>query len=145
MSTSKMTTISPFSNYLNGKINYLKLPSVTPESFFYLAPSKLFKSEKPYLSRLPYSPEAKRSSIVAQNHTVSIHDLSGSESFFKLEDSGFEFAKCPIRVKQWSDASVLQYTVQLSEWLKQHLNCSRIFTYAYNVSQLCYDYKLDRC
>lgn len=129
---SEMDPLFQSSNSLDEHFSRLKLPSVTPESFLHLAPSKLVESEKPYLSRLPHSSEIKWTNIVTQNYTVPIHNVSGNESLFKLADSGFEFAKCPIRIKTWCDSSVSEYLTKLSEWLKQRLNCSRIFVYAYN-------------
>jgi hypothetical protein len=135
MSDPRMSNPFEFSNYLDEQINRLKLPSVTPKSFPHLAPLKLYHSEKPYLSRLPYMPELKRTNIITENHPITIFDVSGNESFFKLDESGFEFAKSPIRMQQWNDSSVCsEYIPRLKEWLKQHLNCSGVFIYAYNVS-----------
>lgn len=113
----------------------MKLPYVTPGSFPHLVPSKRYDIEKPYLSRLPYSPSLKRTNIVTQSNSLNVYDVSGNEKFFKLEESGFEFVKSPIRMQEWNDLSVnAEYIPRLKQWLKQHLDCSRVFIYAYNVS-----------
>jgi hypothetical protein len=115
----------------------MKLDSVTPDAFSFLVLLDLYHTEKPYLSRLPCGTDLERTNIVTEIHAINVFDVSGNESFFTLEESGFQFAKSPIRMQQWTDSSVCsEYIPKLEEWLIQHLNCSSVFIYAYNVSQI---------
>jgi hypothetical protein len=114
----------------------MNLQLVTCDEFHFLVPLDLYRTEKPYLSRLPCGTNLARTNIVTERHTIKVFDVSGHESFFTLEESGFQFAKSPIRMQQWTDSSVCsEYIPKLEEWLIQHLNCSGVFIYAYNVSQ----------
>lgn len=136
MSDSRPVNPSEFNHYLDEKITQMDLSCVIPESFPHLVPLERYHSEKLYLSRLPCLPALKRTNIVTRTYPVPIFDVSGNESFFKLDESGFEFAKSPIRVQLWNDLSVVSdYISRLKQWLKQHLNCLRVFVYAYNVSR----------
>ena len=114
----------------------MNLQSVTSDEFSFLVPLDLYRTEKPYLSRLPCGTNLARANIVTERHAIKLFDVSGHESFFTLEKSGFQFAKSPIRMQQWTDLSVCsEYIPKLEKWLIQHLNSSGVFIYAYNVSQ----------
>jgi hypothetical protein len=131
------TTIFPSAtgNSLDTQIKQLQLTGVAPESFSYLAPLELYRYEKPYLSRLPCLNGLKRTNIASQNYPVTVFDVSGHEELFTLSESGFQFSKFPVQINSWTDSSVCStYMPMLSEWLKQQLNCERVFLYAYNVS-----------
>jgi len=122
---------------LDGQLEPLKLPTVRPESFNYLAPLDLYEREKPYKCQLPATcfGESKMSNLASRNYPgVVIANVAGHESLFSLERSGFEFVKCPIEVREWSDETVLsEYLPSLAEWLKERLGCQAVFCYAYNV------------
>lgn len=123
------------SECLHGDIKALTMPYVTPVVFPYLAPSELYRFEKPYLSRLPYAAELKRTNIITESHPVRIFSVSGNEEYFILDECGFQFAKSPIQLQQWDERSVRsEYIPRMTDWLKSYLNCQRIFIYAYNVS-----------
>ncbi|KAK0736476.1 hypothetical protein B0T21DRAFT_180925 [Apiosordaria backusii] len=120
---------------LDRQLERLGLPAVTPNSFNHLAPLPLYQREKPYKCQLPEKlfKEHKMHNLVATNHPVSINDISGHEDIFSLAVSGFEFAKCPIEVAEWSDERVSDtYLPNLVEWLKERLGCQDVFCYAYN-------------
>ncbi|KAK4043856.1 hypothetical protein C8A01DRAFT_43232 [Parachaetomium inaequale] len=73
--------------------------------------------------------------LVSENYRVSIADVSGHEGRFSLPVSGFEFAKCPVAVQNWSDDYVSsEYLPGLVEWLKPRLGCRDVFCYAYNAT-----------
>lgn len=125
---------------LDEQIEALNLPIVRPQSFNYLAPLDLYDREKPYKCQLP-APcfgESKMSNLASRNYPgVAISNVSGHESLFSLDQSGFEFAKCPISVEDWSDEAVVSvYLPALAEWLKGRLGCQDVFCYAYNVRLL---------
>jgi hypothetical protein len=102
-------------------------------TFSYLAPLALYKSEKPYLSRLPSLPGLTRTNIVAKSYDVKVQEISGKEKDFLLDDCGFEFAKFPCEITQWSDAIAQSYYLPaLGVWLEAHLK-ARVYIYAYNV------------
>jgi hypothetical protein len=100
-----------------------------------MIPLNLYNTEKPYLSRLPSGTKLPRTNIVTESHALQVFNVSGHESGFTLEKSGFQYAKSPIRMEQWNDFSVsTEYIPKLEEWLVKHLKCSSAFIYAYNVS-----------
>ncbi|KXX82676.1 hypothetical protein MMYC01_201102 [Madurella mycetomatis] len=71
--------------------------------------------------------------LVSQSYSVSIADATGHEDLFSLAVSGFEFAKCPINIQEWSDDRVsTEYLPSLMEWLKWRFGCQDVFCYAYN-------------
>ncbi len=134
-----MTLVRPVTpplstNDLDEAFKCLNLPFVSVD-LNYLTPLDIYHLERPYLSRLPFIDELKRSNVVIQNHSVKMFDVSGHEDLFNLEDSGFEFTKAPVAMDSWTDSTVCSdYLPKLAEWLQEHLNCLRVFIYAYNVS-----------
>lgn len=123
-------------SHLDEQIRKLNLPTVRPEQFHHLAPLELYRRQKPYKCQLPESCFGgfKMHNLVSQSYPVTIADITGHESLFSLAVSGFEFAKCPLAVQDWSDACVSsEYLPRLVEWLKGRLGCRDVFCYAYNV------------
>ncbi|KAK4446913.1 hypothetical protein QBC34DRAFT_144192 [Podospora aff. communis PSN243] len=124
---------------LDQQMKLLDLPNVQPESFNYLAPLDLYQDEKPYKCQLPGSCFAgsKMNNLFSMNYPdVVISNVSGYESLFSLDQSGFEFAKCPVSVRGWSDETVVStYLPALVKWLKLRLDCQEVFCYAYNFRQ----------
>ncbi|KAK4176800.1 hypothetical protein QBC36DRAFT_328522 [Triangularia setosa] len=123
---------------LDQQLEKLRLPTARPSTFSHLAPVPLYQHEKPYKCQLPENlfKEYKMHNLVAMNHTVAINDISGHEDFFSLAVSGFEFARCPVDVGEWSDKRVSDiYLPRLVEWLKERLGCRDVFCYAYNFRQ----------
>lgn len=104
--------------------------------FQYLAPLKRYLAEKPYLSRLPFLPGFPRTNIVAESRSIPVYEVSGSESTFALDTSGFEFGRFPIsQPEEWTDAFIQAlYIPTMREWLKEHLHSAEVHVYAYNVS-----------
>ncbi|MCJ1310480.1 hypothetical protein MMC25_004144 [Agyrium rufum] len=118
---------------LQAEICDRRLPLVKVESFNYLAPLKLYQTQKPYLSRLPYAEDLKRSNIVAKSYPVNIYNIRGNEDLFSLDDSGFEFRSIPFQLNHWSDAGLQkEYIPFLTQWLKKHFQTERVLIYAYN-------------
>lgn len=113
--------------------------------FNYLAPLPLYCHEKPYLSRLPFIETLRRTNIATQPYPVKICDISGRESDFELDVSGFSFTTFPFQFCAWSDEFVqAQYIPALSAWLKLHFQSPRVVIYAYNVSEVWdFDYTSD--
>jgi hypothetical protein len=115
------------------------METIYPARFGYLAPLTRYETEKPYLSRLPALPEFTRSNIMGQNRPVPIHEVSGHEYLFKLDESGFEFVNIPGSFGQWSDSSICgTYMPVIRSWLKDHIGCEDVYIYAYSVSS-CHD------
>ncbi|KAG9234139.1 hypothetical protein BJ875DRAFT_401632 [Amylocarpus encephaloides] len=132
-STQSFTARQPSNNDIDGLIKFVNLQSVIFDAFPFLVPLDLYPTEKPFLSRLPFGTSLPRTNIVTEGHAIKVFDVSGHESFFTLEKSGFQFTKSPIRMQQWTDSSVCsEYIPKLEEWLIQHLNCPNVFIYAYN-------------
>lgn len=67
----------------------MKLQAVNLSKLHFLVPLDLYDIEKPYLSRLPHGTDLARTSIVTESHALTIFDVSGQESSFTLEESGF--------------------------------------------------------
>jgi len=121
---------------LDSQIRRAGLDAVTPASFHYLAPLAIYRSEKPYLSRLPSLSGLVRTNIVGRSQTVEIHEVSGNEYLFTLDQSGFEFAQFPAPIQDWTDSTVRgAYIPKLADWLRDYLTCTRVYIYAYNVSR----------
>jgi len=130
---------------LETQIQARQLPIVQAEAFNYLAPLPLYKEEKPYLSRLPFLEELRRSNIVGKSYSVKIHNVRGNEDLFSLDTSGFEFRTLPFQLKHWSDDRVrADYIPFLSRWLTEYFECQRVFIYAYNVCKALVLYYLAR-
>lgn len=110
------------------------LPKIKVDSITYLAPLELYKTEKPYFSQLPCGTLLKRTNLVESDHPVEIHDISGKESLFKLDEAGFQFMQVPTGISHWTDESVQsEYLPGLSAWLKEYFSCEKVFIYNYNV------------
>jgi hypothetical protein len=121
---------------LDEEFRGLRLPAVQPESFHHLAPLNRYHSEKPYKCQLPNEcfPGLEMHNLVSKSYRVSIADVTGHEARFSLAVSGFEFAKSPIDVQNWTDDYVSsEYLPGLVRWLTQRLGCRDVFCYAYNV------------
>ncbi|MCJ1393523.1 hypothetical protein MMC18_006398, partial [Xylographa bjoerkii] len=109
------------------------LPTIAVDAFNYLAPLELYRHQKPYLSRLPFIKELKRSNIVGKSYPTVIHNVRGNEHLFTLDKSGFEFIELPFNLHHWTDTSLQQkYIPFLSSWLEDYFECERVFIYAYN-------------
>lgn len=119
---------------LDADIHSRQLPFVDVADFNYLAPLELYKTQKPYLSRLPFVPELKRSSIVGKGYPVRIHNVRGNEDMLTLDGSGFEYHNAPFHLDTWTDDNVQsEYIPYLKNWLQEYFECDKMFIYAYNV------------
>lgn len=125
-----------YANSLDNEICSRHMNVSESSDFKYLAPLRRYLVEKPYLSRLPFLPGFARTNIVAENRGISVHEVSGSESTFALDTSGFEFAGFPVsQPEEWTDAFIQEsYIPAMRKWLKRHLHSAEIHVYAYNVS-----------
>lgn len=121
---------------LGNRVCTSRMKMVIPASFYYLAALDLYDQEKPYLSRLPSMPGFKRTNIVGQSRSIYMHEISGHEDLFSLDESGFEFVKWRQHLEAWTDALVCDsYIPKLTEWLQERLKCMKVYVYAYNVSR----------
>jgi hypothetical protein len=110
------------------------LPKIQVDSIIYLAPLKLYDTQKPYLSKLPCGTQLRRTNVVERSYQVEIRNICGKESLFKLDEAGFQFMQFPIKISDWTDESVQsEYLPDLSAWLKEYFSCERVFIYNYNV------------
>jgi hypothetical protein len=129
---------------LDEQVEWLALPAVEPVVFNYLAPLELYSRERPYRLQLPPLDGFKMTNIATKHYPVKIHDISGHEDLFTLAESGFQFTKCPVTVRDWTAHSMAQdYIPELKDWLTQYLGCESIFIYSYNVSvriNFCYHF-----
>jgi hypothetical protein len=110
------------------------IPKVTVDSFLYLAPLELYRTQKPYRSRLPYGGNLRRTNIIERGYQVEVRNVRGYEHLFTLESSGFQFVPLPTTISNWTDDNVRsKYLPDLSRWLKEYFRCQEVFIYAYNV------------
>jgi hypothetical protein len=110
------------------------LPKIQVDSITYLAPLKLYNTQKPYFSQLPCGTQLRRTNLVERGYPVEIRDICGKESLFKLDEAGFQFMQFPTRISNWTDESVQsEYLPDLSAWLKEYFSCEKVFIYNYNV------------
>ncbi|KAK0121807.1 hypothetical protein ONS95_010090 [Cadophora gregata] len=123
----------PSRSFVDDLIKTLHLKSILSSGISFLTPHEKYQTEKPYLSRLPSGTSLPRTNLVASTHQLDIFEISGHERSFTLATSGFEYAKSPIRVRQWNDSSVCsEYIPQMESWISRYLDCARVFIYAYN-------------
>jgi hypothetical protein len=124
---------------LDEQIESLNLPVCRPESFHYLAPLDEYKTDKPYKCQLPAAcfETYEMDNLQSCHYPTTIYDVSGHEDIFTLARSGFEFAKSPVPLRDWSDdAAQCEYLPQIADWLKSHLGCESVFCYDYNVRKV---------
>ena len=122
---------------LDDQLQMAQMSRIELTPFHYLAPLERYDKEKPYLSRLPFLSNMKRTNIMAQEYPVTVYNLFGHEKLFTLEKSGFEFKEMPFKVGSWSDQTVLdEYIPVFREWLKKRFDCATVIIYAFNVR--CY-------
>lgn len=125
------------SNKIHDLIEGMKLTYTNSATFYFLVPLDLYNTEKPYLSRLPSGTSLARTNLVTESHTLKVFNISGHESAFALDRCGFQFTKCPIQVRHWTDNYVCtEYIPKIEKWLVQYLKCANIFIYAYSVSAI---------
>jgi hypothetical protein len=116
-------------------LSCLRLPFVELQEFNYLASCHDNDDEKPYKCQLPAFGDMKMRNLEAQSYPVKIRDITGHEDSFTLEESAFQFIKCPVWLKQWSEESVCRdYLPTMQEWLKQRFGAEDVKIYNYNVS-----------
>ncbi|PGG95440.1 hypothetical protein AJ79_05281 [Helicocarpus griseus UAMH5409] len=117
---------------LDEQLKKLNMIAVESVPFYYLAPLDLYRVQKPYRHQMPNIDGLKRSNVVTQCHPVTVYEVSGNEHVFTLEKSGFEFAKCPVSMEDWTESSVIeQYIPRLEDWLKGYLGCEQVSVYTY--------------
>lgn len=120
--------------HLDAAIVERGMDNVGVATFSYLSPHQSYESEKPYLSRLPSLPGFLRTNIVGGTRSTRVHEITGNEDLCTLDASGFEFAKWHHSLRAWNEATVsTSYLPSLGRWLKDHLSCSEVHIYAYNV------------
>lgn len=111
-----------------------RLPKIQVYPFHYLAPLELYRTEKPFFSQLPCGTQLPRTNLVESDHTVEIHDVTGNENLFKLDETGFQFMHLPTDISEWTDEIVqTKYLPDLATWLKEYFDCEEVFIYNYNV------------
>jgi hypothetical protein len=102
----------------------------------YLAPLRIYQSEKPYLSRLPAQSSLARTNILGRSYAARVFEISGQEHSFTLDEAGFEFTHFAETIPEWTDSIICStYIPKLSAWLKHYLSCNDVCIYAYSVSQ----------
>lgn len=111
-----------------------RAPEVQRAIITYLAPLELYKTQKPYFSQLPCGTSLLRTNLVESDHLVDVHDISGKEDSFKLDETGFQFMHLPTNILDWTEDRVQsEYLPDISAWLKEHFKCKKVFIYNYNV------------
>ncbi|KAF8859194.1 hypothetical protein BDZ45DRAFT_590152 [Acephala macrosclerotiorum] len=127
------------SNEIFDLIKGMKFHYVNSATFHFLVPLDLYNTEKPYLSRLPSGTDLARTNIVTESHALKVFNVSGHESLFALDRSGFQFAKCPIQVRRWTDNYVCsEYIPKIEEWLtpflRAHCGKGLLYFQAHSIS-----------
>lgn len=104
-------------------------------SLAYLEYDPIFKHEKPYFIRFPLDdlPEAKQTNLKFDYYDVSIEDIRGRESQFKLDDVGFELAEFHTVLK-YDDFNDFRenskiYFKEIEEFLKKKLGAQFVEVY----------------
>jgi hypothetical protein len=125
---------------LDELIRRSNLPS-TPTGLYYLAPLDIYRREKVFRLQVPRLHGIQTSNLAVSNYQVPIYDVSDHDSIFKLDESGFEYTKCDVEVKGWTDEYIqTDYLPQLLDWLKKYLGCQSstiVIPYSYNVGRFC--------
>ncbi|KAK5662534.1 hypothetical protein OQA88_8446 [Cercophora sp. LCS_1] len=112
----------------------LQLPCVAPKEFNYLSPLARYHFERPYRLQLPPGLVPMNiTNVVAKSYPVHVYDLSGHEQEFALDQSGFQFFKCPVAVGEWNDKAVTEtYLPALLDWVVPLLGGGSGLVYSFN-------------
>ena len=122
---------------LDNLIHILQLPSVRPNLFGFLAPLDIYDREKPYKYQVPGFEAVGRTNVESTHRPVTIYDISSSENFFNLAESGFCFTRCPVQIESWAGNKAEEnYISKLSAWLKDLMKCESVLVYDYQVSSV---------
>ncbi|KAL2123768.1 hypothetical protein VTJ04DRAFT_133 [Mycothermus thermophilus] len=120
---------------LDLEIHKRNLPSVVTNGMYHLAPVQLYQRVKPYKCHLPTSlfPDFLMTNLLTKPYSVTIFNVAGFEHLFTLAQSGFEFARFPVNVQQWTDQTVKAiYLPTLAQWLKKSYGARDVHFYTYN-------------
>jgi hypothetical protein len=121
---------------LDLEIHKQSFPSVVTNDMYHLAPLQLYQRVKPYKCHLPTSlfPNFQMTNLLTKPYSVTIFNIAGFEHLFTLAQSGFEFARFPVNVQQWTDQTVKAiYLPTLAQWLKKRYGALDVHFYTYNV------------
>ncbi|KAH6989254.1 hypothetical protein BKA56DRAFT_668414 [Ilyonectria sp. MPI-CAGE-AT-0026] len=116
-----------------------EIPSPVDASLKYLVPTELLKTEKPYMSSVPFTKDEKRTSnFLEKEYQVPIYDVRGHEVEFKLNTNGFEYMKHdfehqPMEKIEQPDHP---YLTEVSSVLKAFLQAKDVVIYDCNVRKI---------
>ncbi|MCJ1394452.1 hypothetical protein MMC18_007330 [Xylographa bjoerkii] len=99
----------------------------------YISPSQLYTKEKPYYIASPPAPGIQQSNETFESKETKITNTRGSESFYSLEDYGFEWIKYPSDASLETNYDLQTYIKDMEEVLKRHLRAEKVYAYDYVV------------
>lgn len=119
-------------------------PVQSAGSLCYLKYDDRFKHEKPFFIRFPIDdiPEAKQTNLEFDYYNVSIEDIRGRESQFKLDEYGFELAKFQTRFNHEDFEDFREnsktYFKEIEDFLKKKLGVTWVEVYDCTVGRARY-------
>lgn len=121
---------------IDSEIAALRLSAVVPTQLNYLSEDSLYRTTKPFHTRLPFMGKIRRSNVVAQGYSnVNIHDICGHEDKFTLEKSGFQYVHAPVDIADWTNESAHdEYLPAMELWLKDFFKVEKVHIFTYTVS-----------
>jgi hypothetical protein len=102
----------------------------------FIADIPLWKEEKSFCLNLPLPRGQPRSNLVMKGQRILVCCTRGREAFFTLDKHGFAYAKLPPMDIDWMDKTALetQYTKQMEDFLRGHLQADFVHVFDYTVS-----------
>ena len=106
----------------------------------YLEDSKIFVTEKPYMSHVPFfvDGEQKWTNMNHVEHPMKLTDARGREEDYTLDANGFSYVQYDA-VNKPSDqikGPDHPYVTEMASWLKGLLGAKHVFVYDCNVSKV---------
>lgn len=101
----------------------------------HLAPLTLYRTEKPYLSRLPQIVGFDRTNIVDNEYRVTLQNVISNAQRYSLDVAGFEYRVIPFPITVWDDNVITEHYIPcVQKWLTNALGADYVTIYAFNVN-----------
>ena len=114
----------------------MEFSSQVTSTVLYLERTDLWEEEKPYYIHGHRPDNVPRDNYKISEHEVLFVNSRGHEDEFKIESSGFEWARLhqPSEEKLDTPLSIERYMKEISEFIKQYFDAEDVLPYEYQVS-----------
>ncbi|KAJ8133390.1 hypothetical protein O1611_g238 [Lasiodiplodia mahajangana] len=112
---------------------------VVNASLKYLVPTENLKTEKPYMSSVPFTQDGSRTSnFLEQSFSTPVHDVRDHEVEFNLNVNGFQFIKHSFQnqPQEKIEGPDHPYLIEVADFLKEFLKAKDVIVYDCNVRKI---------